>query len=234
MQTIVSIMPMELREYKPLITGGFYIPPCKDKDEIKILHVPHNRRRIPSLDERMTDLTVDVIDETVAKSIVYDLLNATLSATQDAHPGIMWLEGQISEEEVRTKYSQQLAELHATQNRWFVNLVKTADDVFARSGMHRDITDVQRVAAARLGMLDRPWVAKLEQKSARCPSCLTMVPAGAKVCFQCNRDIPEDPLASLASLENVPRAPVAEYIAPPSSNLISDGPAMFSVGPTKQ
>ena len=184
--TVVSLLPYPLEEGKPsLIPGVFYIPACEDKKIPVVIHVNDGFSRLYIRDGKTFPVTHP--GEEIAQSIVEDYCTSQLEADADARPAIFWVSGKLSPMEVITKHKKTLDDVKTKQNRWFLRLVKRADDDYAVSKQSRMVTELQRKAAAALGLRNKEWMQELEPiEHIKCPFCSTIIEEAAAVCKNCN------------------------------------------------
>lgn len=183
--TIVSLFPFNIEEKKPgVYPGVFILDPCLDIKKPSILQIGDS---ICHFFDGMTGKSIPMNQpvETMARSIVEDFRTGFISISPEMGPGIFWVEGHHSVEEIIKKFSAELKEATDRQYKWFEALVKMGDDDFAKYGQHRAISDLQRHAAGFL-KLDRPWAKKIEeQRMISCPACVQTIPELALVCSHC-------------------------------------------------
>jgi hypothetical protein len=195
MHTVVSIYPRRINEYKPLIPPQYVVEASENNDP-QVLHINHGTRTV-YMDSERGNMPVPVMSEEIAHAFVYDFINASIAMFPGdgqelpAHPGLFYVEGRYSRDDVKTDKGllQKLKVVIECQDRWFIRLVKMADDDFARTGMHKVVTDLQRLAAKRLGMTDRPWIAGMVTKTMKCMFCTSNIPENAIVCPICRNVI---------------------------------------------
>jgi len=185
--TIVSIVPfpVEMEEKPGVYPGRFSIPAAKNGVP-QVLVVGKSTAPVPMPGDR-PPLIMDIASAEIARSIVEDYLSSQLVATPDAHPGLAWLPGELTVEEVLVRHAALITELNVRQRRWFLVLVELADTDWARHHSHRVIADFQRFACTELG-LTREWNVEIEvdaRSPVRCPACKSVVPADTIVCPTC-------------------------------------------------
>lgn len=191
--TLISIVPWEIREFKPgLIPGYFHIPAAKDNepstlvvgDAIHYVYIDHDRGSM-----RVTNPSY-----VVARSIVADYNSAQMEANTGCHPGLFFEVGEFTTEEIQERFQEKLELANEIQNRWFEQLVRVADDDWEKTRQHVSISDFQRVAARKLDPLNkrnRPWIMtpmKEEPQGLQmtlCPSCGSDIIMTAAVCRYC-------------------------------------------------
>jgi len=121
----------------------------------------------------------------VARSVVNDWVEALLGVGEDAKPGIMAVVGDYPAEAAAITFDAEIKALRAQQVNWFKNLVKIADDDWARFRQHKMITDLQRYACTALN-IDREWNIDVKEEAiVKCPACQSVMPASSVVCPNC-------------------------------------------------
>lgn len=193
--TVISILPWAVKENKPqIIPGYFQMPPSRgtfrdtnnDVYQIPVcLPVGESIFWMESPFKGMPPMKITETARAMAKSIVNDLIEAQLAVDTDAAPGLFWMEGQHDYDSVRSHHLPELRKAVKNQNRWFVNLVRIADDDWATAHQHRFISDIQRHAARHLG-LKRDWLdLTTDAIQEQCPLCKELVRVDAIVHAAC-------------------------------------------------
>lgn len=184
--TVVSLFPMTIDERKPgIYPGHFTIPPAKEGD-FELLHVGNSTYWVNFHDGRPA-LKVNTPADEIAASITNDFVRNIFGYDfeHEAFPGVFWVEGHPSKEEVKKIHAVKLKEAETRQRRWFENLIKLADDAWVGSNkQHRSIADIQRYACRQLG-LTRDWLIEIPVKKEApklCPNCQELVNAARVVC----------------------------------------------------
>lgn len=182
--TVVSLMPYAIEETKPgVIPGVFLIPAAKDRTP-GILHIDDGHSNLYMGEGKTFPIKHGA--EEIAKALINDYWTAQLESSEDARPALFWVYGKLSAVEVMAKHKKELQEAKTRQNKWFMNLVRKADDDWAVSKQHRMISDLQRNAAIALGLKNKEWVQGAEiQEFIKCVFCSTMVEASAAICHNC-------------------------------------------------
>jgi len=180
--TIVSLIPFDINERKPVYPGHFFIPGAKEND-VEVL-VIENSHAFKYIDEfRGTDKII-IDSEEIAKAVVDDYINSQLAVRpgEDLTPGLFYIPGEHTKIEVKTKYKDIILDYRAKQTKWFEVLVRTADDDWEKTRQHRVISGIQRYAARFLN-LERPWL--IEPKMTKCIACKVTVEENAVICPTC-------------------------------------------------
>ena len=184
--TVVSFLPWQLRETKPgMIPNEFIVPKREGK-------IPGTLKVVDCI--AMVDIGLDrpafkspVPAEQLAESIVRDATSSLLEYDLDTKPAVFYVQGEFSGEEVLKKFPELCAEQLNAQNRWWLKLVKVADDLWARFHQHKMISDLQRHAARELGLNGKEWAMEPEPVTlVKCFACKTMIESDAIICSSCN------------------------------------------------
>ena len=189
--TVVSLVPFDIREEKPgLIPPRFFIPKSDGKIPT-IIHIDTGTHFV-YLDENRGHLQVKNPSDVIAKSIVHDYCHSQLGTDDESSPALFWIADDLTLEEVMEKHKIEIEKKKRAQRRWFVNLVKIADDDWRKYHQHNVISDFQRTIAEFLDLnpKEHEWMAPmqmLQEMNKNCPYCYTSIPKEAPVCSNCNR-----------------------------------------------
>jgi predicted nucleic acid-binding Zn ribbon protein len=128
--------------------------------------------------------------DVVAKAIVHDFVTSQLAISDEVGPALWWVDSQMSLEQVVEKEKVIMNEMRQRQRKWFVNLIKMADDDWVRYRQHNVISDFQRKIGNLLDLNpeDHEWMTPLalqQGKTFACPFCVTSLPIGAIICTAC-------------------------------------------------
>ncbi len=154
--TIVSVCPFDIKETKPGINPGTFQIKKAAKGDFSILVVGISKYGV-YLDGDRGTLSVPELGERIAKSIVMDYVSAQFAIDDDAKPGIFYVKGRKTKEDIVMEYAPELEAARDMQDAWFRRLIMSADDHWARFQRHNSITDLQRLAAKYMGHT-APWV----------------------------------------------------------------------------
>jgi len=185
--TVVSIFPREIREIKPTIQPGVFIIPPGSNEKPGILTVG------PSswwhdVDENMPLLEIPSSSVSIAESIIKDYCNGLLGFETNAQaPGLFYVAGELTSDEVKTKYKTELEAANMRQKRWYGILLRLADSLWARSnGNPITISDDMRLAARELGQKDKDWMRDFAAVDlVRCQACGALKNPDFPVCGSC-------------------------------------------------
>jgi hypothetical protein len=183
--TVLSICPFETVEIKP-INGGYFRIPAAEKDDFILLTIKDSSyiQRLPATDH---NIVIPVASNLIAKALVDDFVNTVIEASDEAGPGMMWFEGEVSKGEVLLKHGEALKRLQARQLQWFKNLCKKGDDDWNQYHKIGLISGHQRYAAEYLGY-KAPWVVEYHANEGLidCPACYSKIDARAAICLHCS------------------------------------------------
>jgi hypothetical protein len=196
--TIVSIYPQEIRVNKPTIfPGDFVIPAAKPDDYALLVVGPSSWWR--EIDESQPLLEIPVTSFQVAESIVKDYVNSVMGSNSgDRIPGLMFIPGEYTRETIKNYkemrdgkptgrvFDTLLAEIRAKQKRWFEEVIKISDVLWARTnGNPLAISNVARMGAEMLG-LDKPWMQDFKTlQMENCVACGSLLNPKYPICPTC-------------------------------------------------
>lgn len=193
--TIVSVFPQEVNEFKPFTDGHFKIP-AATKGDIEVIVVKTNSFSV-YIDEHRGALKIPIEADEVARSVVEDYVSTHLGYGPEACPGLFWVPGSFTKEQVKAQFKDKIAQAERLQNNWFGELVKIADDSWGVYHKHNAISDLMRVAADRLG-LQREWMIKVAGDNViTCPACGKDNLKGTAICMNCRCVLDESKAKSL-------------------------------------
>lgn len=195
--TVVSILPYELHEEKPHMLPSVFIIPAASLDGSKlgILHVKEGIHYVPNplIDEGKPGSSIKqtTTPSEMARSICEDYNNAHVALDENAHPGLFWLPGTLTQKDVEKFYRKRLEHIRRRQKNWFVNLCMMADSDWEKNHDMRAVSDLQRIAAKSLG-LNKEWVEFKVEEMTKCPYCNSPVSPNASICATCREVINPD------------------------------------------
>ncbi len=193
--TIVSIYPRHIVEIKHTIEPGRFELDPGSFEEPAILVVGSSSWWI-SRSGSQPNLEVPVFSTNIANAFVTDYCNGLLACDMvDKRPGLFFIEGNHSVIEIKTTYKDELKAADLKQRAWFLELVKLADSLWARSGGNPlAIADEARIAAKVLGMDDKPWLSDFQSaKMENCFACGSQKNPLFPVCPVCRAIDPNNP-----------------------------------------
>lgn len=184
--TIISLVPFPINEFKPQMDPEYIKIPAAEPNSFVVFHVASSG--FPYYVGEGKNIRIPEPSESFAESIVNDYKISQVGLSEGAAPGLFYVEGKYSKEDVK-KNETILAKILAAkqmQIKWFENLVRLADDDWAKTRQHALISDLQRHAARTLNV-ERDWMfaPSMDGTNLRCPACTAVVPNQAVVCPNC-------------------------------------------------
>jgi hypothetical protein len=197
--TVFSICPFPINEFKPGIHPGiFKLNPCFDENKPERLVVGTSNYVI-HIGGKKQPLLIEQSSMQIARSIVQDLLDAQLWSTPEEHPGICWIQGEISLKEFLERYKEQHEEMKAVQRRWCILIVKKTQDDWNKYKNSRVVSDQARFAVRYLGIDLPEWmtVETVGLQYNKCPACSTMNDPQNAICVSCKCILDEEKFKKL-------------------------------------
>ena len=187
--TVVSIFPKELNEVKPTISPGKFHVDAGTYEHPSILVVgPSSWWKL--IDEEQPILEIPCGSTQIADSIVRDYCNGLVGCNMvNSMPGIFWIAGEFSVEQIKTKHENLMKNAKAKQDRFWLSLIRFADTFWARTnGSPLCISDEMRMAARELGLAEqKDWMRDFSMlEKLNCKACGSPVKPGYPVCANCH------------------------------------------------
>jgi hypothetical protein len=191
--TVISLVPLKIVEEKPGLYPPRFIIEESNGTIPQLLHVSTAVHYV-YLDESRGMLQVKDPADVVARAIVHDFCTSQLGISDEVGPALWWSEEDLDLEKVMVKERTNIIDKKARQRKWFVNLVKMADDDWIRYHQHNVISDFQRKIGHMLDLNpdDHEWMVPLalqQGKTQACPFCGTSIVTGAVICSNCHQII---------------------------------------------
>lgn len=185
--TIVSIFPKTIDEVKHTIEPGKFHIDAGSFEKPALLTVRSSSWwRDIDIEQPMLEIPVSSIQ--VANSIIVDYCNGLLACNMDdAMPGLFYILGTASIDEIKAKYKVELAKAKIKQDNWYKVLVTIADSLWARAnGNPLVISNEMRLAARSLNFNDKPWLKDFQiSEMAKCKACGSLRNPEFPVCPSC-------------------------------------------------
>lgn len=184
--TVVSIYPKEINETKPTIQPGtFHIN--KGSYDNPALLVVGSSSWWREIDENQPLLEIPQGSIIVAGSIVNDYVNGLAMINETMGPGLFFIPGDIDLIKLRVSYKDRLDAALIKQRNWFMQLIKIADGLWARTGGNPIvIDDDMRMAANELNLTDKEWLKDSQTVGLiRCVACGGMRNPLYPICSNC-------------------------------------------------
>lgn len=192
---LVSVLPKEIKEWKPTIFPGEFIIPAAIDGGFSLLKIEGTSWYLPSAIERMAPLEIQVNSLALAQAIVRDYASAIFESNSTQGPGLFYIPGEWTEKTIlgyvdrvtKHTFTNILDSVRAKQKRWFLAIIASADKEWARTnGSPIAITDDARLGAELLNLKDKPWMKDIQAAQlAPCPACGTMVNMNFAICMNC-------------------------------------------------
>ena len=185
--TIVSILPKLISERKVTMQPGIFEiqPGTFDKPAILVVGTSNWWKEVG---EHEPLLEISVGSVTVANSVVQDYCNGLFGCNMgDKMPGLFWVPGKFTIEQIKAQFSPLLLKARDNQKRWFQELVRAADILWARSsGNPLSISDDSRLAARELNLENKEWMNDLVKfELVRCVACGALRNPQFPICQTC-------------------------------------------------
>lgn len=168
--TIVSIYPKLIKDKKTTIEPGLFViqPGTYDKPSILVVGASSWWKELDE-DQPLLEITNHSVQ--IAESLITDYFNGMMGCNMaDAMPGVFYVHGELTVEEIKKKYSAKLAIAKAKQIKYWEALIRLANIGWARTnGNLAAISEDMRLAATELGITP-DWM-KTSVVMERCPAC---------------------------------------------------------------
>jgi hypothetical protein len=195
--TVVSIYPREIKEYKPTIEPGrFHIAPGDLKNPAILVVGSSSWWKDIDIDQPMLEIPVNSVQ--IAHSIINDYCNGLVGCNMnDAMPGMFFIPGEKSLEEIKTKYSLELSKAALKQTNWYKILVKLADALWSRTnGNPLSVSEEMKLAARSLNLNEKPWLRDFQIiEKVPCVACGSLKDPAFPVCPVCKAIDSNHPMA---------------------------------------
>lgn len=184
--TVVSIYPKDIREHKVTIQPGyFHIQPGSIDKPSTLIVGPSSWWR--DVDEFQPLLEITHSSIQVAHALINDYTLGMLGVKDNAKPGLFFVPGAFTTNEIKDKYKKELESARLRQNNLYTNLVKMGDIGWAKSnGNPLTISDDMRMAAVELNLRNKDWMADFQHmEMVRCSACGSMRNPLYPMCGNC-------------------------------------------------
>lgn len=201
LSTVVSIYPKLIDERKPTIQPGrFIIKPGTVESPSLLVVGPSSWWK--EIDEEQPLLEIPNSSIQVADSIVKDYCSGLLGySAVDSGPGVFWAPGEFKTiTDFKKVHLEKFNSAVARQKRYYENLVKLADSLWARTnGNPLTISDDMRLAAKELQLTkQKDWMQDfVTLGQTNCPACGHLVNPTYPVCGNCHNVIDKEKAKTL-------------------------------------
>ena len=185
--TVVSILPKTVAARYATIQPGFFdLAPGTFENPSVLVVGPSSWWR--DVDENQPLLEIPVSSIQIADSIVRDYANGLLACNMaDQMPGLFYVPGDYTVERLKKEHVPLLTKAVAAQKKWFLELIRIADILWARSnGNPLSIQDDARLACRELNITAKPWLGDLQTAElVRCVACGALRNQMFPICQTC-------------------------------------------------
>lgn len=185
--TVVSIYPKAIHELKPTIQPGVFDIPAGSVAKPSIL-VVGSSSWWKETDENQPLLEIPNNSVQVANSIVKDYCIGLLGCNlNDVMPGLFWVPGEFDLAGIKKDHNDLLIRAAANQKRYWEQLIKMADIMWARTGgSPLGVSDDMRLAARELNLTNKDWMKDFSAfEQVRCIACGALRNPSYPVCQTC-------------------------------------------------
>lgn len=199
--TVISMIHQTLREEKPGLIPNVFTIPAGSMEKPSIKHIKPAMHYV-YLDGDRGSLPIKDTSAEVARSIVEDYVTAQGYVSEGCYPGIFWIPGHWTIEEIREnpELNQILTTTKIAHQRWMLKVTQAADDDFARYQKHNVVSDFQRKIAEimQLPPEKHPWMNVANSlESETCPACGILTRPGLALCPGCKCILDEEKASKL-------------------------------------
>lgn len=185
--TIVSIYSKEINEIKHTIQPGkFHIDAGTYQNPSLLVVGPSSWWRETTEEEPLLEIPNSSIQ--VADSIIKDYCNGLLACNVGSSmPGLFYVPGEFNIIELRKNHQKLIDKANENQKKWFFELVKITDALWARTnGNPLVVSDDARLAAKELNLQNKDWMKDFTtMEMVRCVACGSFRNPEFPVCGVC-------------------------------------------------
>ncbi len=129
----------------------------------------------------------------IAKELIDTYVEAVQYKGEDAFPGLFYVEGEHDKASILKNFAPELEKARRQQNKWFLNLIYQADDVWKKHRLHREISTPMKLAAEAMNQ-KREWLldSVLDNSFQECPACGSTIKALISICPICKVQLKEN------------------------------------------
>lgn len=185
--SVISFSKRDVSEFLPGMQVALYELPSSP--EGTILHIEDSFYYKPDLNGEQDQVRVDSAQ--IAESIVKMHTTSQLCYIMGQHPAIFAVPNiAVTPEMLKKEYKDLVSHAKAAQIKWFIALVRLADDDWTKHHNNQMIAEIQRIAAKELN-LKREWLIELtdaEEGKVDCPFCGSgLLNPSAPICPNCQQ-----------------------------------------------
>ena len=175
MSTIVSMIHQNLREEKPGLVPNVFVVNAGTMDHPSVTHI-NVAKHFVYLDGDRGSLPVRDASYEVARSIVEDYSTSQLCVSEGVYPGLCWFPGRLTIQSIKDNkdFAAILETVKIAHMRWMNELIRMADNDFAKYKQHNVVSGFQRAIAEIMhcDVQKHPWMnTDNSLESDTCPGC---------------------------------------------------------------
>lgn len=192
--TIVSIYPKNVPSHNSTIFPGDFLIPAGTYDKPTVLTVGSSSWW-KDMEGDQDPFEVVVGSILVADSIVKDWARGLMGCNlEDSMPGLFYIEGTKTSEEVKKNHKNLLDLAAAKQKKYYETLIELGDVLWVSfQGSPRTISEDMRLAATELGIKDKAWMKdSVDFRMQNCPACGNLRNPAYPICPNCKTVIDKD------------------------------------------
>lgn len=144
--TVVSIVPFAIKEMKPGLSPNIYEIEAASEEDPQVLHIGTGSHNV-YINEDQGSLNVRDTSTEIARSVVEDFCTSQLEYGEGTGPGLFWVIGKLTVDDIRRECKAELLQAKIRQRRWFTKLVEIADRDWEQYHKPNVISGFQRLAA---------------------------------------------------------------------------------------
>jgi hypothetical protein len=184
--------PNPITTTKPGLFPDNYTIPEGSLDEFSTFVVSDSYYMVPLPMSGGRSIKRPVPAEELGQAIVNDYVRSLIGYSHNIRPCLFVVPDEPTREEIIKNHAEELAEGRLKQLAWYGKLIETADEDWNKHRSHRSITQIQKKAAAALG-LKREWIMALESKTevdqVDCLFCFSKIHPQATICPVCRTSV---------------------------------------------
>lgn len=159
--TIVSMIHQDLREEKPGLVPNVFTVKGGTMEQPSVTHIKAAKHFV-YLDGDRGSLPVRDASYEIARSIVEDYSSSQLGVSEGVFPGLCWFPGKLTLDAIKAnkEYARILETVRIAHMRWMNELIRMADNDFAKYKQHNVVSGFQRKIAEimRCDVQKHPWM----------------------------------------------------------------------------
>lgn len=187
--SVISIFPKRIEEKKCTIQPGvFVIEPGSVEHPSILLVGPSSWWR--EIDDEQPLLEIPVSSISIANSVVIDYVNGILAYVPEVQsPGLFCLPGEWTVPKLKSDPAgiAMLKKYEAMQKQWYLETIKIADILWARSnGNPLAVSSDARLACKELNITNKPWLTdQATSELVKCVACGALRNPAFPICQTC-------------------------------------------------